>query len=255
MILAIDIGNTHIVAGGVEEDRVLFSERLTTGSHTELEYVMSFKALLELYGCSVDDVEGSVIASVVPKETAVVRAAVEKLTGKKALLVGPGVKTGLNIVTDNPAQVGADMIVSAVAGLKYYGAPLVIIDMGTATTFSVLDRNSRFVGTVIMPGARTSLDALASSTAQLPGIGLEAPKKVVGKNTVDSMKSGIVFGQAACIDGLLDRIEEETGFDVTAVATGGAAESIIGHCTRTIIYDNELTLKGLYIIYRRNAEV
>jgi len=199
-------------------------------------------------------VEGAIIASVVPKETGIVRAAVEKLTGKTVLLVGPGVKTGLNIVTDNPAQVGADMIVSAVAGLKYYGAPLVIVDMGTATTFSVIDRSSRFIGTVIMPGVRTSLDALASSTAQLPGISVEAPRKVVGRNTVDSMKSGVVFGEAACIDGILDRIEEETGFDVTAVATGGAAESIIGHCRRTVLYDRELTLKGLYIIYRRNTE-
>lgn len=253
MILAIDIGNTHIVVGGVKEERVVFSERLTTGAHTELEYVMSLKALLDLYGERVEKVEGSIIASVVPKETGVVRRAIEKLTGKKALLVGPGVKTGLNIVTDNPAQVGADMIVSAVAGLKYYGAPLVIIDMGTATTFSVLDNSSRFIGTVIMPGVRTSLDALAASTAQLPGISIEAPRKVVGRNTVDSMKSGIVFGEAACIDGLIDRIEEETGFDVTVVATGGAAESIIMHCRRTIIYDSELTLKGLSIIYQRNS--
>lgn len=252
MILAIDIGNTNIDIGCLEGEEVLFSERLSNACRTELEYILSIRAFLELYGVNREAITGAAVSSVAPQVTVTAVRALTKFLGVKPIQVGPGVKTGLHIVTDNPAQVGADMICNAVAGLRDYGAPLVIIDMGTATTFSVIDENGKFTGTIILPGIGTSLDALTASAAQLPRISIEAPRRVVGRNTVDSMKSGAVFGQAAAIDGLLDRIERELGYDVTAVATGGAAESVIACCEREIVYDSALTLKGLGLIYRRN---
>ncbi len=155
---------------------------------------------------------------------------------------------------DNPAQVGSDLIVNAVAGLQYYGAPIILIDMGTATTISVVDEKKNYVGGMILPGVKVSLDSLVNRTSQLPKISLEAPKKVVGKNTIDCMKSGIVMGQAACLDGMIERIFEELGYEAAVVATGGLAGCIVPHCKKKIIHDNELTLKGLGLIYRKNAE-
>ena len=178
----------------------------------------------------------------------------EKLFKITPLLVGPGIKTGLNILMDNPGQVGSDLIVNAVAGLQYYGAPIIMIDMGTATTISVVDEKKNYVGGMILPGVKVSLDSLVNRTSQLPRISLEAPKKVIGKNTIDCMKSGIIMGQAACIDGMIERIFEELGYEAAVVATGGLAGSIVPHCKQKVIHDNELTLKGLNIIYRKNTE-
>ena len=213
---------------------------------------MSLKALLEFYGIQPEEIDGAVISSVVPPVTGTISAAIQKLTGSTPMLVGPGIKTGLNIITDNPAQVGADLIVNAVAGLSEYGAPLIMIDMGTATTISVLDRKKNYIGGVIMPGVRISLDALVSGTAQLPKISIEAPKKVIGSNTVDCMKSGIVYSQAAALDGMIERMEEELGYSAKVVATGGLAAGIVRYCTHDVICDNELTLKGLGILYKKN---
>ena len=155
---------------------------------------------------------------------------------------------------DNPAQVGADLIVNAVAGLQYYGAPIIMIDMGTATTISVVDEKKNYIGGMILPGVKVSLDSLVNRTSQLPRISLEPPKKVIGKNTIDCMKSGIIMGQAACIDGMTQRIQEELGYQATVVATGGLAGSIIPYCRQNVIHDDELTLKGLNIIYHKNTE-
>lgn len=255
MILAVDIGNTNIVIGCIEQEKVYFVERVSTNiSNTELEYVVAFKTLLDLYKIEMKKITGCIIASVVPPLNNIVKTAMEKLLHISPLLVGPGVKTGLNILMDNPAQVGSDLIVNAVAALQYYGAPILIIDMGTATTISVVDEKKNYIGGMILPGVKVSLESLVNRTSQLPRISLDAPKKLIGKNTIDCMKSGIIMGQAACMDGMIERIWEEMGCEATVVATGGLAGRIIPHCRKKIIYDNELTLKGLDIIYRKNVE-
>lgn len=255
MILAIDIGNTNIVIGCTQKEKVYFVERVSTNiSKTELEYVVEFKTLFDLYHINVDEITGCIISSVVPPLNNIVSTAMEKFLHTSPLIVGPGVKTGLNILMDNPGQVGSDLIVNAVAGLKYYGAPIIMIDMGTATTISVVDENKNYIGGMILPGVKVSLESLVNRTSQLPRISLEAPKKIIGTNTIDCMKSGIIMGQAACMDGMIDRIWEELGYQASVVATGGLAGCIVPYCKKEIICDNELTLKGLDIIYRKNAE-
>ncbi len=255
MILAVDIGNTNIVIGCLDDEKVYFVERVSTDpSKTELEYVVQFHALMEIYRINREEITGAIIASVVPPLNNIMTAAIRKAFRTEPLLVGPGVKTGLNILMDNPASVGADLIVNAVAGLKYYGAPLIMIDMGTATTISVVDDNKNYIGGMIIPGVRVSLDALVGRTSQLPRISLEAPKKLIGRNTIDCMKSGVVIAQAAMLDGMIQRIWEDMGEKIPVVATGGLSGSIVPHCKVEIMYDNELTLKGLGEIYRKNRE-
>ncbi|MCI8976784.1 type III pantothenate kinase [bacterium 1xD8-48] len=255
MILALDIGNTNIVIGCMEKDRAYFVERVSTNSSkTELEYVVDFKTLLDLYQIKMENITGCIVASVVPPLNNIVTAALKKLLHVSPLLVGPGIKTGLNILMDNPGQLGSDLVVNAVAGLHYYGAPIIMIDMGTATTISVVDNRKNYIGGMILPGVRVSLDSLVNRTSQLPRISLEAPKKIIGKNTIDCMKSGIIMGQASCIDGMIERIWDELGYQAQVVATGGLAGCIVPYCKKKIVYDNELTLKGLEIIYRKNTE-
>lgn len=203
MILAIDMGNSNIVIGCIDDEKTYFVERLSTDkSKTALEYAMGFKTVLELYSINSSNIDGAIISSVVPPLTNVLAEAVRKIIGKLPMIVGPGVKTGLNIHMDNPKQVGSDLIVDAVAGLSEYGAPLIVIDMGTATTMSVVDKDKNYIGGIIMPGIRLSMDALASGAAQLYNVSLEEPRQVIGRNTSDCMKSGIVVGNAACIDGI-----------------------------------------------------
>lgn len=253
MILAIDIGNTNIVIGCIKNNKILFTERLSTDhTKTVLEYAISFKNVLEMYNLSTSQIDGSIISSVVPPVTNLIRTSVEKITGKSVMTVGPGVKNGLNILMDNPAQVGSDLIVNAVAAIHEHKPPLIIIDMGTATTISVVDKNQNYIGGMIIPGIGISLDALTSRTSQLPRISLDPPKKTIGKNTIDCMKSGIVNGNASCIDGIVDRIEKDLGEKATVIATGGLAKSIIPHCVKHILIDDELLLKGLWLIYQKN---
>ena len=254
MILAIDMGNTNIVIGCIDDEKTYFVERMSTDlSKTELEYAVSIKTVLELYQIEVEMLEGVIISSVVPPLVNILKRACKKVVNKEVYVVGPGIKTGLNILTDNPAQVGSDMIVSAVAGLKEYGAPFIFIDMGTATTISVVDKKGNYIGGAILPGLNTAMNALVSNTAQLPKISLEAPKKVIGKNTIDCMKSGMVIGNAACLDGMLDRIQEELGYEATILATGGLAGTVVPLCRHRIIIDDALILKGLKIIYDKNT--
>lgn len=253
MILAVDIGNTNIVIGCCENEKILFIERLSTNqTATVLEYAVSIKNVLELNSIKTNQIEGAIISSVVPSVTNTVNEAIFKTIGKKSLIVGPGIKTGLSIVIDNPAQLGSDIVVDSVAGLAYYNLPLAIVDMGTATTVTIVDSKKNCTGGLIIPGVKISLDSLTGRTSQLPKISIDAPKKVIGTNTIDSMKSGIIYGTAGSIDGVLDRIEEELGEKITTVATGGLAEIIIPYCRHEIILDNELLLKGLMIIYNKN---
>ena len=253
MILAIDIGNTNIVIGCCDKEKIYFVERLSTNNtKTELEYAISFKNVLELYQIDPKEIDGGIISSVVPPITNIVRASAEKVLGKSVKIVGPGVKTGLNILMDNPAQVGSDRIVNAVAAINEYTAPLIIIDMGTATTFCVVDEKKNYIGGMILPGVGISLDALTSGTSQLSRISIEAPKKIIGKNTIDCMKSGIINGNAACIDGMISRINRELGQRQPVTATGGLAKKIVPHCEKEILIDDELLLKGLRLIYEKN---
>ena len=244
MILAIDIGNTNIVVGCIDDQKTYFIERLSTvRTKTELEYAVDLKTVLDIYHIKGSDIEGCIISSVVPQITNTAKLAAEKILKKEVMVLGPGVKTGLNILMDHPAQLGADLVADAVAGLHAYPVPLIIIDMGTATTFSVVNRERQYIGGMILPGVRISLDALTSRASQLSGISIDAPKHVIGKNTIECMKSGVLYSSAAALDGIIDRIEEELG---------GLAKSIVSHCKRDIILDEDLLLKGLLVIYEKN---
>lgn len=253
MIFAIDIGNTNIVLGCIQDRKILFTERLSTDhSKTDLEHAISIKTVLELHQINPRDIEGAIIGSVVPPLTGLFREALRKITGRNALVVGPGIKTGLNILMDNPAQIGSDLIAAAVAGIAEYPVPQIIIDMGTATTISVIDQHKNFIGGMILPGLRVSLDSLTSRTSQLPRISLDPPKRLIGKNTVESMKSGILYGNASCIDGMICRIEADLGQKATVIATGGLCKSIAPLCTCEILLDDALLLKGLLLLYEKN---
>ena len=253
MILAIDIGNTNIVIGCIERDKILFNERVSTNHRaTDLEYAIQIKTIIEIHNIDGNGFEGAVMSSVVPSVTGVVARAVKKLLDIDTLIVGPGIKTGLRILTDNPAQLGSDLVVDAVAGVNFYKAPLIIIDMGTATTMSVIDKDNNYLGGVIIPGMRTSLDALVSGAAQLPKIRLAETDTVIGRHTAECMQSGIMNFTASGIDGCIERIQDELGCKCTVVATGGLAGLVTPLCKQQIIYDDDLLLKGLMVIYRKN---
>ena len=253
MLLAIDIGNTNIVIGVMEDDQILFEARIATDQvRTSDQYGVEIKNVLEAYGVSKDEIEDCIISSVVPPVFNSVKTGVIKVIGKQPMVVGPGLKTGLNINMDVPSQVGSDRIVIAVAALAEYKPPMILMDLGTATTIEVVEPGNMYLGGVIFPGVKISLDALTSRTAQLPGISLDKPKHVIGRNTVDCMRSGMMYGTAAMIDGIVDRIEEELGHKSTLIATGGLAQFITPLCKREIILERDLLLKGLNIIYKKN---
>ena len=253
MLLAIDIGNTHIVIGCIENDKIVCEARIATDkTRTSDQYGVEIKTMIEAFGCRIDDVEDCIISSVVPPVFNAVRSGVYKITERRPMVVGHGLKTGLDIRMDNPSQVGSDRIVIAVAALAKREPPLILIDMGTATTVEVIEPKNKYLGGVIMPGARVSLDALTNSTAQLPGINLDRPGKIIAKNTVDSMRSGIMYGTAAMLDGVIDRMQEELGHPSTIVATGGVAPYVIPLCRHKIALERDLLLRGLNVIYKMN---
>ena len=255
MLLAIDIGNTNLVIGCFRDDKILFKARIATDrTRTSDQYGVEIKNMLEAYGVDRSDIKDCIISSVVPPVFNSVRTGVVKIIGKQPMVVGPGLKTGLNIHVDVPSQVGSDRIVIAVAALAEYKAPLLLLDLGTATTIEAVEPENVYMGGVIIPGVRVSLDALTSRAAQLPGISLDQPKKVIGKNTVDCMRSGMMYGTAAMIDGLIERMEEELGHRCTLIATGGLAQFITPLCKREIILEKDLLLKGLNIIYQKNKK-
>lgn len=254
MILAIDIGNTNIVLGGIEGTRIVKEARMATDLiKTSDQYCAELKIMLDLLEIDRTDMEGAIISSVVPPVLNSFKTAIIKLTGKVPLVVGPGIKTGLNILLDNPAMAGGDLIVGAVAALAEYKPPLLVVDMGTATTISAIDARGSFLGGSIFPGVKISAEVLSGKTAQLPAISLEAPQHAIGRNTIDSMRSGVMMGHAAMLDGMIDRMEAELGGSVTVVATGGIARFILPMCRRSMIYDKDLLLKGLRILYENNT--
>ena len=253
MILTIDIGNSNIVLGGVKDDQIVFEARLRTeATKTSDQYCVDLKILMEVYGVSNTDIEGTIIASVVPQVLNSMRTAIQKLTGKVPLVVGPGLKTGLNILLENPGQTGADLVVADVAALREHKPPLIVIDMGTATTMSVLDKNGAHIGGCIIPGVKISMDALTDRTALLPGLQLDQPKKAIGRNTIDAMRSGIMLGTACMLDGMVERMEAELGCKTTVIITGGIAKFIVPMCKTPMIYDKDLLIKGLAALYRDN---
>lgn len=253
MILAVDIGNTNIVIGCIDEKKTHFIERVSTDrSKTELEYAIVIRNVLEINRVKMDDITGGIVCSVVPQITQIVRIAAEKILQKEVMVLGPGIKTGMNILMDNPASVGSDLIAAAVGAIQDYPAPLIIFDMGTATTVCVVDDKKNYIGGMILPGIRTSLDALTARASQLSGIELSTPRKIIGKNTVECMRSGIIYSNAAAVDGIVQRMEEELGMKATVVATGGLAKKIIPFCKEKVILDDDLLLKGMLYIYEKN---
>lgn len=253
MVLVVDIGNSNVVVGCVEGKNIVFEARLRTDStKTSDEYCIDLKNVLDIYNIDREQIEGAIIGSVVPQVLNTFQTAIMKLTGKKALVVGPGLKTGLNIAIENPAQTGADLVVGCVAALREHKPPMIVIDMGTATTMVVLDKNGSLIGGTISPGVKISMDALTEGTALLPGLQLDRPKKAIGRNTIDCMRSGIMMGAACMIDGLIERMEEELGYKTTVVATGGIARFVLPMCRREIFYDKDLLIKGLSQLYYEN---
>ena len=254
MILAVDIGNSNIVLGCFDENEILFEDRLSTDrDSTVLEYAVIIKTSLEMHHLEYEQITGAIISSVVPSVTENVQQAIFRLIGQQAMVVSPGMKTGLNILLDDPKQLGSDRVADAVGAIGEYPCPLIIVDMGTATTISVIDGQKNFMGGMIIPGLQVSLDSLANRTSQLPHVSLDEPKKVIGTNTVDCMKSGIIYSTAGSIDGAIDRIEQELGESCTVVSTGGHARKIIPHCHHEILIDPYLLLKGLMAIYEKNT--
>lgn len=216
------------------------------------EFAGEFYSVLGVYGFDKSDVNGCIISSVVPQVLRTVRQAIVTTLGIEPLVVGPGIKTGLNIKIDNPSSTGADLVTGCVAALHLYGAPSVVISLGTATTIIVLDESGAMIGGAISPGVSIAMSALSEKTALLPSVAMEAPKKVIGRNTDECIRSGVVIGNACMIDGMIDRINAEMGRECAVVATGGLAQDIVPSCHHKIEIRDDLMLQGLRIIYEKN---
>ncbi|WP_411676127.1 type III pantothenate kinase [Caproicibacter sp.] len=253
MILVLDIGNTNITLGVYEGTKLLFVSRMATDRmRMEDQYAIELKEILDIHGVSFRQIEGTAISSVVPSVNLYLKRAIYRLTGTEPLCVGPETKTGIFIDLNNSEAVGADLIVGCVAAAELFQGPCIILDMGTATTFVVLDENRRMLGGAIAPGVGISLDALTNRTAQLPSVSLEAPKHFIGGSTTECMRSGLINGTACMIDGMCAHMEQELGKKCSIVATGGLSKEIIQQCERDIVYCDTLLLEGLRIIYEKN---
>jgi type III pantothenate kinase len=255
MILTADIGNTNITLGIFKDDEVICISRLATQRHrTAEQYAIELNAVFELEKIG-NSFEGAIISSVVPELTRAFKEAIKKVTGCDALVVAAGLKNGLKIATDNPKEVGADLVAGAVGALAQYPLPCLVMDLGTATKISLIDENGVFAGCTIAPGIGISLDALSARTSQLPTIELSAPEHALGTNTIECIRAGTVFGNAAMLDGMAARIEKELGKPIkTLVATGGLAKEIVACCEKDIIFNKDLVLQGLLIIYKKNRQ-
>ena len=253
MILAIDVGNKDIVLGTIEEGNIGSIVSIHTEvNDTAAEYGIKIRQLMDYYGIDLQKTEGAIICSVVPQVTAALRSAIRHLTGTECLVVGPGMKTGMNVRIDDPATLAGDLVVGSVAAIAYYGVPAIVLNMGTATTMTVVDRKGIYCGGSIIPGIELGLQALSAGTSLLPDIAIAAPRKVIGTNTVDAMRSGVVYAAASMIDGMIDRMEEELGYQCRVIATGKLAETVTRFCRKEIISDSNLLLKGLWILYQKN---
>lgn len=256
MLLTIDIGNSNISIGVFEKDKILFTSRLATlRDRTCDQYAVELLNIFALNSTKAENIEGSIISSVVPELTNEIKTAVQMVTGRESLILGPGIKTGLNILTDSHTQVGADLVAACVGAIAKYPLPCFVIDLGTATKIMLVDETASFRGCTISAGVKISLDALSKKTSQLPAISLKTPTTSIGTNTPDCMLAGTVLGTAAMLDGLTDRMEKEFGKEVkTTVATGGLSKEIIKSCYKNIIHDPILIFEGLRVIYNKNVK-
>lgn len=253
MILVLDVGNTNIVLGVYEKDELKHYWRIATNRNsTEDEYGLLIKSLFEHEGTSCQDIKGIIISSVVPPIMNALERMCTKYFGIEPLIVGPGIKTGLNIKYENPKEVGADRIVNAVAAIHAYGSPLIIIDFGTATTYCFIDEQGRYMGGAIAPGINISTEALYTKAAKLPRIEIVPPSNIVGKNTIEAMQSGIIYGYVGQVEGIVSRMKAQAKKQSKVIATGGLANLIAQEAKIIDIVDPLLTLKGLHLIYKRN---
>ncbi len=255
MIVCVDIGNTHVAVGGFDGETLAFVFRIATDvKKTEDEYAVTLRHALALHSGECASIEGAIISSVVPALSGIMKKALALAFKVEALTVGPGMKTGINIHCDVPSSVGADLICACVAAHHLYGDPSLVIDMGASTNLMVVDEKGAFVGVSIVPGVHLSLQALTEKTAQLPQIDFgETPRAVLGRNTADSMRSGAIYGTAAMLDGMIDRISREQGRNLPVIVTGTPAESIVCHCEHKMTYNAHLVLHGLRILYSKNT--
>lgn len=254
VILTMDVGNTYTRLGGFEGDELVFTARLSTDRRgTEDELAGKILSALTVHRIAPEGITGVIFSSVVPSLNGVVSRAASRLFGGDPLTVGPGIKTGINIRCDIPSSVGTDIICACVAARQFYGSPALIVDFGTTTNLMVLDEKGAFIGVSICPGVKMGLDALTEKTAQLPEVFPEAPSAVIAKNTADCIKSGVIYGHASMVDGMIDRIGAESGADLPVYATGSMASLIVPHCTHEIAVDEDLVLKGLNLLYQKNT--
>ena len=254
LLLVIDIGNTNIKFGLFKGEELVMLARISSDrTKTSDEFAAEIHSVFGVYGFSKEDINGCIISSVVPQILRTVKEAIITTMGVTPLVVGPGLKTGLNIKIDNPASTGADLVTGCVAALTLYGAPSIVISLGTATTIIVLDKSGAMIGGAIAPGVGISMHALSDRCALLPSAAFDAPSKVIGRNTDECIRSGVVLGNASMLDGMIDRINEELGTECTVIATGGIARDIIPSCRHKIVLRDDLMLQGLRIIYEKNS--
>lgn len=256
MLLTIDIGNTNISLGAFKDDKIIFTSRLATQrNRTQDQYAVELLNIFALNKAEASCVDGAIISSVVPELTDAIKGAIYLVTGCESLVLGPGIKTGLNIITGSHTQVGADLVAGSVGAIAKYPLPCFVIDLGTATKILLIDENATFCGCTISAGVKISLDALSQKTSQLPAISLKTPSHAIGTNTPDCMLSGTVLGTAAMLDGLTDRMEKEFGKPIkSTVATGGLSKEIVKSCYRKITHDPNLIFDGLRVIYEKNVK-
>ncbi len=255
MILTIDVGNTNTCIGGFDEnDNLTFESRIDTDRYRMADqYAIILSDIMRLYDHSPKDFTGAIISSVVPPVTGQIKEAIEKICGCKALVVGPGLKTGLDIKIDEPASLGADMAAVAVGAKEHYPLPAIVIDLGTATKVLAVTKTGTFIGGIIAPGVKISLEALANRTASLPLISISGDcKNVIGTNTIDCMRSGLLNGTAYMLDGMIENFEREIGEKCTVIATGGFSSVIKPLCKRDFTLDKSLIMTGLLDIYKKN---
>jgi len=256
MILVVDVGNTNITCGVYEGEMLKATFRITTKiPRTSDEYAMMFTNMLALQDVSIKQIEGSIVASVVPDVMHSLTGGIVKSTDTKPLIVGPGIKTGINIITENPRAIGADRIVDAVAAYEKYGGPILVLDFGTATTYDYVTAEGNFAAGITAPGIRISSEALWKSAAKLPNVEIKKPKSILAQETISSMQAGLMYGQIGQTEYIIKKVKEETGIsDMKVVATGGLGRTIADETDTIDVYDSSLTLDGLRIIYDKNRK-
>lgn len=254
MILTVDIGNTNIVFGVFDGDSLVLESRMDTNRHRMADqYAITMEQIFNLYGIKREEIKGAIISSVVPPVSDQIKISVNRAFGVTPIMIGAGIKTGLNILIDDPSTLGADLVCGAAGAKEFYPLPCIVIDLGTATKIYAVDKNGGFIGGVIAPGIKISLEALTGKTVSLPMISLDGGAPVIGRNTVDCMRSGLLYGHAGMLDSFIAKFKKQLGGDCSVVATGGFSSVIKEYCESDFRVDRQLLLKGLKVIYEKNA--